>query len=176
MGYSIDYIGKFNLNKPLTEEHSKFLFDFSYTRHFHRAWSPEEKGGIYWTDPDGKFDPSWMDLTYKEIVINSSPSDQRERKAYELSKWGCLDYNKVNPGMPSFYCQWIPTEDNMGITWDKGEKFYKAKEWLELMIENFFKPWGYILNGVVEIKNGTNEYPFDFGYLIVENNKIFIKE
>ena len=29
MGYTIEYIGRFGLNKPLTEEHAKFLRDFA---------------------------------------------------------------------------------------------------------------------------------------------------
>ena len=61
------------------------------------------------------------DLDYKEIFLSDHPAAMRKKKEYELSKWGCIEFNDVNPGMPSFYCQWIPTEDNMGIRWDGNE-------------------------------------------------------
>ncbi|TWU00589.1 hypothetical protein Pla108_15410 [Botrimarina colliarenosi] len=50
---------------------------------------------------------------------------------------------------PTYYCQWIPTEDRAGLEWDKNEKFYHGKEWLEYLIERFIEPWGYKLNGEV---------------------------
>ena len=45
MGYTIKYTGRFELNKPLTEEHAKFLQDFAKTRHYHGVWSHEEENG-----------------------------------------------------------------------------------------------------------------------------------
>ncbi len=48
---------------------------------------------------------------------------------------------------PTYYCQWIPTKDRMGLEWDKNEKFYFGHEWLVYLIERFFIPWGYTLNG-----------------------------
>ncbi|BAY38077.1 hypothetical protein NIES2111_24210 [Nostoc sp. NIES-2111] len=56
-----------------------------------------------------------------------------------------------NPGgdgkPPTYYCQWILTEDRHGLEWDKKEKFYYGKEWLIYLIKNFIEPWGYKLNG-----------------------------
>ena len=48
---------------------------------------------------------------------------------------------------PTYYCQWVPTDDRMGLEWDKNEKFYFGLDWLEYLIENFIQPWGYTLNG-----------------------------
>jgi hypothetical protein len=48
---------------------------------------------------------------------------------------------------PTYYCQWIPTQDRSGLEWDKNEKFYFGEEWLVYLIEKFIKPWGYTLNG-----------------------------
>ena len=170
MGYTIDYIGKFNLNKPLTEEHAKFLKDFAATRHYHRAWKPEEEKGKWFVDPECKLEPDFYnDEEYKKVLY-AKPYDHEKRKAYELEKWGCISCNDVNPGMPSFYCQWVPTEDMMGIEWDGGEKFYEAKKWIEFIIENYLKPWGYVLNGQIEYRYGAKEYPSEFGYLIVKDN------
>jgi hypothetical protein len=48
---------------------------------------------------------------------------------------------------PTFYCQWIPTEDRSGLERDKNEKFYFGEERLAYLIKKFIKPWGYTLNG-----------------------------
>lgn len=48
---------------------------------------------------------------------------------------------------PNYYCQWVPTEDRQGLEWDRAEKFYHGKEWLEYLIAEFIQPWGYTLNG-----------------------------
>ena len=47
----------------------------------------------------------------------------------------------------SVYCQWVPTADGKGIEWDGNEKFYEGKEWLQIIVEKFLKPWGLVLNG-----------------------------
>jgi hypothetical protein len=171
MGYTIDYTGRFNLNKPLTEEHAQFLKDFSKTRHYHRAWKPEEENGIWFVDPECKLEPDFFDEEYKKVLY-AIPYNNEKRKAYELEKWGCISINEVNPGMPSFYCQWVPTEDMTGIEWDGGEKFYQAKEWIKFLIKNYLKPWGYILNGKVYFQNGYHEYDTDCGAITAENNEI----
>lgn len=170
MGYTIKYSGRFNLNKSLTDDQAKFLRDFAATRHYSRAWKEDEENGKWFVDPDCKFEPDFFNDKEYEKVLYAKPYNHKKRKAYELEKWGCADYSEVNPGMPSFYCQWVPTEDMMGIEWDGGEKFYNAKEWLEFIIENYLKPWGYVLNGQVEYKYGENEYPSEFGFLIIKDN------
>lgn len=172
MGYTIEYIGSFELNKPLTEEHAKFLRDFAKTRHYVRIFPENDPNGIFFTDPDGKLEPTWKDPEYKEICLSEHPNALRKKKEYELSKWGCIEYNDVTPGMPSFYCQWVPTEDNIGIKWAGHEKFYKAYHWLQFIIKHYLEPWGYVLNGMVEIRNGSDEYVFENGELIVRNNDV----
>ncbi|TWT88802.1 hypothetical protein Mal64_22900 [Pseudobythopirellula maris] len=48
---------------------------------------------------------------------------------------------------PTYYCQWVPTEDRSGLEWDKNEKFIFGEEWLEYLIKKYLSPWGYTLNG-----------------------------
>ena len=172
MGYIIEFKGKFNLNKPLSEEHAKFLYDFSRTRHYERLFTDDDPNGLFFTDPDGIFEPSWKDLDFKEICINGTPFD---RKKYELSKWGCIDFNNITPGMPSFYCQWIPTEDRNAIEWDKQEKFYNAKEWLEFLIKHYLILWGYTLNGEVKVYD-NNDHELGTGILRVLDNEVFFEK
>ena len=171
MGYTIDYIGSFKLNKPLGEDLAKFLYDFSKTRHYHRAWKPEEENGRWFIDPEGKMEPDFNDKEYQDVLY-AKPYNHEKRKAFELEKYGCVDLNEVNPGMPSFHCQWIPTEDNTGIRWDGNEKFYKAFDWLKFIIKHYLEPQGYVLNGIVEIRAGSSEYPFENGVLEVRDNDV----
>ena len=172
MGYTIEYIGRFTLNKPLTEEHAQFLRDFSRTRHYQRAWKPEEENGRWFVDPDGKCEPDFFDEEYQKVVYNNGKYNHEARKEYELKRWNVIDWNEVNQGMPSFYCQWVPTEENQGIEWDGGEKFYKAFDWLKFIIKHYLEPCGYVLNGVVKIHFGSKEYPFEEGVLEVRDNEV----
>lgn len=52
-------------------------------------------------------------------------------------------------GEPDGYCQWIATEDGMGLKWDGGEKFYDYIEWLEWLMKALFIPKGFSLTGEV---------------------------
>jgi hypothetical protein len=172
MGYDVDYIGHFDLNKQLTDEHAQFIKDFARTRHYLRAWKPEEENGIWWVDPEDKYSPVWNDPEFLEFLNTTKIKNlEKARSEYTTKRWGCIDYNKTNTGMPDLWCQWIPTDNNWCIIWDGGEKFYKGIKWLEFIIENYLKPWGYVLNGNVLVKDYGNNESGD-GQLIVEDNKI----
>ena len=71
---------------------------------------------------------------------------------------------------PGYYCQWVITQDYYGeeaLVWDEGEKFYNYVEWLQYLIENFFEPEGYVLDGEVEYQGEESD---DFGTIQVKNN------
>lgn len=74
---------------------------------------------------------------------------------------------------PSHYCQWVPNADGAGLQWDGGEKFYDYTEWLRYIVEQFLKPWGYILNGEVKWQG---EQGSDFGMLVVRDNVVTARE
>jgi len=63
----------------------------------------------------------------------------------------------------------MPSDDGTFIEWDGGEKFYNYVEWLSVLIRNFFKPWGYELNGKVSWRG---EEFFDIGTIVLRNNEI----
>lgn len=50
-----------------------------------------------------------------------------------------------------------------------GEKFYYYTEWLEYLIENFFKHWGITVNGKV---NWYGEEPTDIGVIEIVDNVV----
>ena len=109
MGYQTYFEGSFDLDKPLTAEHTKILKDFNEKRH----------------------------------------NDTAKNK------------------YPGIWCQWEPNEDGTALIWDEGEKFYEYEAWIEYLIDNYLKPWGYVLNGVVSWDGDDSE---DNGDITIEDN------
>ena len=81
-----------------------------------------------------------------------------------------LEYNDPPPSQPGLWCQWIVEDDQ--LIWNGMKKVYDYTEWLKYLIEHFFKPLGYTLNGSVEYQG---EESSDFGKIIVENNVVKLK-
>lgn len=71
---------------------------------------------------------------------------------------------------PGYYCQWETNGES--LYWDGGEKFYYYVEWLEWLIEHFFKPKGIVLNGAIE---WDGEERGDIGIIIVTYNIVEVK-
>ena len=162
MGYTTDFSGSFQLDKPLKDAHQNYLMAFSETRRMKRDSEkavtmkdlnrtlvnlPIGEEGAYFTGGKG-----FMGQDFDESVI---------------------DGNCPPKGQPGLWCQWIPTENGDEIIWDSGEKFYNYTEWLEYIINHFLKPWGYTLNGQVLWQG---EDINDRGLLIVKNNVVVSKE
>lgn len=70
---------------------------------------------------------------------------------------------------PSFYCQWVPTEDGTALEWDGNEKFREYTEWLEYLIYHLIAPWEYTLNGSVRWEG---EKQPDTGTITINNNHV----
>lgn len=75
-----------------------------------------------------------------------------------ITAWHRADVNKFAEGTwdaprsPEYpggggYCQWVV--DGNRLKWDGNEKFYDYAEWIRYLIEHFFTPWGYRLNGTI---------------------------
>lgn len=69
---------------------------------------------------------------------------------------------------PSVWCDWVPSEDRTEIVWNGSEDTRATKEWLEFLIQWFFKPRNYILNGRLEWSDNEGNK----GYYEVINNKV----
>ena len=52
---------------------------------------------------------------------------------------------------PGIWCQWI-INSNGRLLWSGGEKFYFYIEWLQYLIDEYFKPQGYELNGKINYR------------------------
>ena len=144
MGYTTDFQGVFTLNKKLTPKLQEYLKKFANTRRMARKL-PKKYGveGEFYVDGGGM-----CGQDHEDSVI---------------------DYNHPPSTQPGLWCQWVPTDDGMGIEWDGGEKFYHYVEWLQYIVSNFLEPKGYVLNGTVSWHGEDSD---DVGVIKVEDNVI----
>lgn len=149
MGYSTDFSGSFELNKPLSPKMKEFLIQFAETRRMGRNQHP-----IYGVQ--GEF-----------YVGAHSDGQMGQSRSSDV-----IDHNTQPSTQPGLRCQWIPNGDGTAIEWDGGEKFYCYTEWLMYLIHKILAPNGYVLNGQV---TWQGEETGDVGEIIVENNKVFTK-
>lgn len=102
-------------------------------------------------------------LSYNDYIIlktfNQTQSAKRDFKFanYTLSK----------ENQPNSACCWTPTEDRFQIIWDGNKQFYFFKQWMKYLIENFFNPNGYFLNGEILYKCDN----LDIGIIKLKDNK-----
>jgi hypothetical protein len=145
MGYTTDFSGRFETNKPLSDKMFNYLKMFNETRRMARnmdaAYGVE---GEFFVEGKGAF---------------GQDSDST-----------VIDHNKPASTQPGLWCQWTPSDDRMGIEWDCGEKFYNYTEWLVYLIHKILAPNGYVLNGTVKWQG---EEVGDVGKIIVEDNRVF---
>lgn len=167
MGYTTDFEGQFDVTPVLNEEHLIYLQKFSETRRMTR------KVGILATFANDQERikvglPLGVDGEFYVGGKGLCGQDQDESQP---------DHNyycNTPPGdQPSLWCDWTPNEFGNAIEWNGGEKFYNYVEWIEYMIEKFFKPWGYKLNGEVF---WFGENPDDRGKIIIEYNEVLVKK
>ena len=81
-------------------------------------------------------------------------------------------FNSPPAKQPGLWCQWHINDDGC-LAWNEFEKFSHYIEWLDYMIENFFKTWGYTLNGVVYWRGESFS---DCGRIEIKDNVIHVKK
>ena len=154
MGYTTYFSGAFEFDKPVTDELRDYINKFCDTRRMIRD-----------NDTIKELYPNW-----KELCFNGELGEDGE---YFIGGGGffgqdrddsIIDYNSSG-SQPGLWCQWI-IEDNE-LVWDEGEKFYEYVEWLRYLIEHFFAPSGYTLNGTVYYDGEDSD---DFGKIVVVDN------
>lgn len=147
MGYTTDFSGSFQLNKPLAEKTKEFLTKLAQTRRMGRR--VDAKYGI-----EGEF------------FVDGSGSFGQGNDS------NIIDHNDAPATQPGLWLQWIPNKEGTAIEWDCGEKFYNYTEWLVYLIHKILAPNGYVLNGKV---TWQGEETGDVGEITVKNNKVFVK-
>jgi hypothetical protein len=158
VGYTTSFHGHFSLDKPLAAEHKVYLEAFSDTRRMKRNSAKTEKM------KDKRRKDAALPIGIDGGFYVGDQEDFGQSKTSDV-----LDYNSPPAGQPGLWCQWVPTEDGMGMEWNQSEKFYHYTEWLTYLIDNFLKPWGYVVNGNV---SWTGEDSDDLGRIWVKNNVV----
>ncbi|MFA5234770.1 MAG: hypothetical protein WC390_10255 [Sulfurimonas sp.] len=166
MGYSADFGGQFDLNKPLAPEHLAYLKAFSISRRMKRNAKIVE--GC--SDPVRIAAGLPIGLEGGYFVGNAENDfGQENDESIDVNRG---DHNHPPSDQPGLWCQWIPNDDGTVIEWDGTEKFHNYVEWLKYLIKHFIEPWGYVLNGEVEWQG---EERSDIGKIIVKNNDVQVK-
>lgn len=158
MGYTTDFSGEFKLNKPLSVTQVNYLTAFARTRRMKRKSSVVEK-----MNDSARLSVKLPVGLEGEFFVGSTNDYGQDHDS------SVVDYNSPPKTQPGLWCQWVPTVNGDGIEWDGGEKFYNYVEWLEYIVDNFLKPWGFTLNGEVKWVGEDHE---DMGKIVVKNNVV----
>jgi len=178
MGYTTDFTGQFNLDKPLTLEQTEYLIKFCRTRHMKRDAVKTNKR------PDPLRKAVGLPIGNEGGYFVNEGGDFGQSQGSDV-----LDGNKAPSGQPGLWCQWIPGDQDglpyhegsdegedegaTYIVWDGREKFYEYVAWLKYIIENFLIPWGHNLNGEVDWEGEDFD---DLGKIIVKDNIVTTKK
>lgn len=157
MGYTTYFNGAFQFDKPVTDELKNYINKFCDTRRMMRD-----------NDKIKELFPNWKELCFNgELGENGAYFVGGDGFFGQDPDTSIINYNA--PGnQPGMWCQWI-INDNNELVWDDGEKFYNYVEWLKYLIEHFFAPSGYVLNGTVFYEGEDSD---DFGKIIVTDNVV----
>lgn len=160
MGYTTDFSGSLEFNKPVTDELRDYIDKFNRTRRMVRDVNKIKE--IY---------PNWAELCFN--------GDLGREGEYFIGGDGfmgqdnddsIINYNHAPASQPGLWCQWVIYGDC--LEWDGNEKFYNYIEWLEYLINHFFKPIGYILNGDIIWQGEDSD---DCGTISVKDNVVDVK-
>ena len=174
MGYTTYFSGEIQIDPPISKDLSDYINAFSHTRHVRRD-----------IDAVKRIFPDWEKLCWKgnpgaegeyfivpERKVNRPYIDSEETfDRWREQTWnanGILDDNVPPAGVPGLWCHWVINE-NGKLCWSGTEKFYDYDRWLEYLIERFFIPEGYTLNGRIFY---AGERMNDIGYLHVTDNHV----
>jgi hypothetical protein len=163
MGYTTEFFGRFEFNKPLETWLIEYVNKFCETRRMKR--DNEKIKELF---------PNWKDLCFKgdlgvegEYFIGGLGFMGQDRDG------SVVDHNWPAKTQPGLWCQWVVSEDGKYLEWDGNEKFYDYVEWLDYLIVEFFHPIGYMLNGEVNFRGEDYD---DFGTIFVTDNIISVED
>ena len=159
MGYTTDFSGSLIFNKPVTEQLKEYINRFGCTRRMPRD-----------NDKIKEVYPNWKELCFFGELGNKGEYFAPISNCYGQDDDGTvIDINGYKESVhPGFWCQWM-INDNGELEWDGGEKFYYYEEWLNYLIEHFFAPLGYVLNGDIDWQGESFD---DFGTIHVVDNVV----
>ena len=149
MGYTTDFYGSFELDRPLDDDTYKLLKGLSRTRRMKRQ-------GL-----DAKYG------TEGEFYYNEDSTDMGQERDESI-----VNFNEPPSTQPDLWCSWEPTEERTKIVWNEMEKFYEYVPWIVYLVDRILKPRGYVLDGTVEWQGEDSD---DFGEIVIEENHVYIR-
>lgn len=184
MGYTTEFKGSLQFDKPLTHSQVAYIQAFNTTRRMKRDAAKAEalkddlriavglpighEGSYYvGSHSDGnmgqKNDASVLDH-------NDPPgSVKRNLERWEETRAENDQAIKEGKAQPGLWCQWTVSDDGTKLEWDGGEKFYSYTEWLKYLIAHFFSVWGVKLNGTIKWQGEDMD---DRGEIYVEESEV----
>lgn len=166
MGYNTDFDGYFEFQNPVSEEIRDYINTFCRTRHCIRDNDKIKKLVTDWEEKTYPLDKGNLGKNGEFFVFDHIDMSRDDFDFDEKNL--VIDYND-NGKMPELWCQWIITDDCKYLEWDGGEKFYNYIEWLNYLIDNFFKPYNIILNGKVRFRGEDFD---DMGEINIVDNTV----
>ena len=160
MGYSTDFSGFIEITPKITEAHAEYINKFTENRRQKWNMSVEKREDPLRIAVD-------LPVGIEGEFFTGATGGNFNCCGQESSS-DVLDSNRPPATQPGLWCQWEINEDG-DLVWDGGEKFYEYVEWLQYMIDNFFKRWGYVLNGSIEWSGEDRD---DLGCIDVKDNVV----
>jgi hypothetical protein len=162
MGYDANFKGFFTFDRPLSKPDREYLKKFAETRRVKR------NAEILANVSDPVRDNVGLPIgTEGEFYVGATGFMGQDRCLHG----SVIDPNSPPSTQPGLWCQWTPSSNGDKLKWDGTEKFYNYVEWLNYLIDNFIKPWGYTLNGGVKWKG---EGKGDKGTINVDDNVVSV--
>lgn len=161
MGYTTSFSGTFLLDRPLDPALNNYLKKFADTRRMKRDATKTA------TRPDPVREAAGLPVGDEGAYFVGESGFAGQDNGSDV-----LEHNYPPKGQPGLWCQWVPTADGTGITWDEGEKFYEYTAWLQYIIDNFLAPAGYELTGEVEWQGEDTD---DRGIIGVKDNQVYVR-
>ncbi len=186
MGYSTYFTGDLTIEPAPKAAHRAYLDVFLDTLKMRRDVSKLGRdslreavglpvgfeGAFYVGDPESD---RWSgEKTPSVIDHNSPPGGSRFRCAVEGDFATFGEPGRPEGYVPSLWCGWSLVDmapDEVVLEADDG-KNDEVQDWLRYLIESFFEPWGYKLNGVVYWKG---EEDLDMGRMVVKDSVLTIQ-
>jgi len=172
MGYETIFKGEFWFDRPLSEAHLKYLTTFCETRRVKRDPKKLRDYSIETKDKKLLEDPVRLAAGILSPGIDGEFFVGNTKNMGQDKDISTIDTNKPPSTQPDLWCYWSPTKDGTKIVMeDEILRFNYHTEWLIYIINNFIKPWGYLMYGSMKWQG---EEIRDRGVIRVRNNKITI--
>jgi len=162
--YAIHFTGSIQLDRPLQPEQTAYLRRFLSTRRI--SWANEYVQEL----PDPLREAVGLPVGHEGAYFVGLSLDELKVDVWQpLVKNQKLRQNKPPQGQPRLWCAWKLEEDGITLRYADKRELYFCYAWLSYLIEHFFTPWDYQLNGEITWQ-GDDEA--DHGTIVVRQSHL----